>query len=139
MKNEAFEIMPFQSAGSLQFLDTQDQIRLKLNQPFTEQTISFAGITEIVEYYAETDVKVLYSEQKAVGAIEFYSGDVRFLDKDLFRLTHSQLKDFFLGLDNELEDTDIGFQSNRYGIGFGFQGEDDVPTSIIVFKENYYS
>ncbi len=138
MELKAHEIAPFYSIGGIVFTDCREVVRKKINGNFMHGVYKVGTLIELYDYFTESDIKVLYNANEEVGAIEFYSGDVRFLGKNLFMHSYVELEHFFQNIDNDLELSDMGFTSYAFGIGIEYDELRNAPISVIVFKRDYY-
>lgn len=138
MERKLYDIIPFVSIGDILFTDDRATIRAKIGGKSKDGIYEIGNITELYDYFVDNDIKALYDKEERLGALEFYSGHLSFLNKDLFSLSYEDVQSFFLDIDQELEIIDMGFTSYKYGIGVGYEEETQPPISIIIFKSGYY-
>lgn len=135
----AFDIVPYRSIGSINFTDSRNVVREKIGEHFMEGKYEFENLVELYDFFPDQDIKVLYDINECLGAIEFFTGGVYFNGLDIINTSYLDIKSALLTSDPNLEINQEGCTSYECGIGIGYDEDDDIITSVIVFKQDYYS
>lgn len=92
---------------------------------------------------AYDDFFVYYDPKGKCEAVEFNNGAELFLDTvSLFQKNYHEIEQMIKQMDAQIEVDELGFTSNKLGIGIYAPFKHDVNAaieSIIVFKRGYYS
>lgn len=139
MQNKTYEIIPYKSIGSIYFSDKRESIREKIGGEYLHGTNEFEDMVELYDFFPGQDIKVLYDKNECLGSIEFFSGGAFFLGNEIMNIPYSEMYNIIMHLDSDLESNEEGLTSYKLGIGIARNEEDDVITSVIVFKKDYYS
>lgn len=134
-----YNIEPFIGVGNLLFSDTRPVIRHKIGGSYKNGEYAIANVFELFDYFKDADIKVLYDRDEQVNALEFYRGEVLFMDKDILSDNYADTQRFFLEMDPDLQIDDFGFTSFKFGVGIGHNDLNAPPDSVIVFRSGYYS
>ena len=139
MKNMTNEIIPYMSVGAVNFSDSRALVREKFGGNYMAGRYEFDNIVELYDFFPDCDVKVTYDENECLGSVEFFKNDVSFLGEGIVATSYLNLRNKLASLDVNLA-IEIGgsFTSYKFGIGVGYDEEDDIITSVIVFKKGYY-
>ncbi|GAB3913236.1 hypothetical protein GCM10028826_25590 [Mucilaginibacter boryungensis] len=135
------KIVPFQSVGDLNFTDTRQMLRDKINQDYQSGADDFEGIKEYYDFYPQRDMLIYFDANDRVNAFEFFSPEPEFRDIDMLAETYTKLIELFTVFDMELIADDSGFDSPTFGITVHAPYEDskdDMPESVLVYREGYY-
>ncbi len=138
-----FNIKPYHSVGNIELGMTRDNIRDILGT--TYKSFKRNQFDEMpCDHFDALGFFVYYKTSGTVEALEFYPPvKLFFKEKSLFDLSYSELKEFLLQKDPDLDiEEDYSLTSYKLGIGVYTPNADEDPSlpveSIIVFEKNYY-
>jgi len=97
---------------------------------------------DLVETDAYDDFFVYYDEDGKSEAIEFNSNaDLKFETITFFDRNYSNVEADFRKIDSTIEIDELGFISNKFGIGVYITNKDEEDSkieSVIIYKRGYY-
>ncbi|QKJ28808.1 hypothetical protein HQ865_03215 [Mucilaginibacter mali] len=131
-------IIPFQSVGDLNFTDERHVLRGKIDGEYQPGMNEFEGHTEYYDFFPEVDMLIYYDADDRVNAFEFFSQGPEYRDIDLLSETYADLLKLFKVFDPELIIEEDNFESAKAGIVVNATEPDDLPESVLVYREGYY-
>ena len=88
------------------------------------------------------DFYVYYDENGKCEAIEFMNNaELIFEHISIFQKNYIDIETIFRNMDAHIEIDEVGFNSNKFGIGVYAPNKDDCNSkieSVIIFKQGYY-
>lgn len=97
---------------------------------------------DLVETDAYDDFFVYYDDDGKSEAIEFNSNaDLKFETITFFDRNYSNVEADFRKIDSNIEIDELGFISNKFGIGVYITNKDEEDSkieSVIIYKRGYY-
>lgn len=131
-------IIPFQSVGNLNFTDERHVLRGKIDGEYQPGMNEFEGHKEYYDFFPEVDMLIYYDAADRVNAFEFFSVGPEYRDIDLLSETYNDLLELFKTFDPELTIEEDNFESAKLGIVVNMTEPDDLPESVLVYREGYY-
>jgi len=139
MQNKTYEIIPYNSIGNIYFSDRREMVREKIGGKYIYGVNEFKNIVELYDFFPDQDIKVAYDKNECLGSIEFFKGTVFFLGMNVMSMPYLEVKRIIRSLDPDLDINEDGFTSYKYGVGVAWDEEDNIITSVIAFKKDYYN
>jgi hypothetical protein len=142
MENRDF--IPYQSFGLINFGDSLDEVRKRLNAAYSQVYFSPES-TIFHDYYDDLGLRIEYDNStNIVLSIEAFNDmnlPLYFLGKNLTPLSYAELEQFFKENDPSVEPFSIGFYSPKFGISICFEdfdvSPDDTTSSFAVVCKDY--
>lgn len=131
-------IIPFKSVGDLNFTDDRHLLRGKIDGEYQPGMNEFEGHQEYYDFFPEVDILIYYDANDRVNAFEFFSQGPEYRDIDLLSETYTDLLELFKVFDPELMIEDDNFESPLLGIVVNATDAQDLPDSVLVYREGYY-
>ena len=134
-----YEIKPYQGFNDIKFgcesLEIEEYMKVKPSK-FKKSPY------DISETDAYDDFFVYYDIDGKCEAIEFHSGaELIFQNISFFDKKYVDIETAFRNIDSDIEIDEVGFNSNKYGIGVYAPNKDDCNStieSVIIFRQGYY-
>ncbi len=135
-----FDITPYESAGSIRFGMTSEQVRAHLQTNGGAHT----RYSELCDTFDELGMRVHYRLPGAVEAIEFRSPARPVLDgRPLLQQRYGDLEPWLRSLDPSVKLDHSGLTSDRFGIRLyasSARNNPDAPVEVVtVFERAYYT
>lgn len=132
-----YEIKSYQGFGDIRFGDESEVIeKIMKTKPKKFKKGPFA-INETDKY---DSFFVYYDKDGKCEAIEFYN-NVKYMDISFFDVKYSDVEAAFRIIDSDIKIDEVGFTSNKFGIGVYAPNKDDNDAeieSVIIFRQGYY-
>jgi len=138
-------IDPYKSVGEIKFGMTREEVRSLLGEP---STIFYKGLNtqSPTDAYDNIGVHIYYHHPSGYcQALEFFEPSQLLLaEKQLFKLSFANLREWLSSQDPELEIDDEGLTCFKYGLGLyapEWKEDDNLPVQgVLVFNDrNYYN
>ena len=138
MKDDNVEVIPYKGVGNIRLGALRSELRI-LYPNFKEfRKSSFDENTTD----AYSDFHIYYDKHNYCEAIELFgSAKISFMKERLLGVTFAKIKDFFFGIDRDIEISDSGLTSYKFGIGIyvpSIKDESNLVEGVILFREGYY-
>lgn len=141
MINRAF--IPYTSFGEITFGEHYLTVRQKLNAAFTQQYVQ-ENNKNFYEFFDDLSLKIEYDYENNVLSVEAYndgSFDFIFLEKNLNKMSFTEIENLLKKEDPKTEPFSIGIYSPKFGIsicGKAFDDDNDnKATSFHVVRNDY--
>ncbi|MES2277826.1 MAG: hypothetical protein V4592_17500 [Bacteroidota bacterium] len=134
-------IIPFKSVGELNFTDSRQVLRDKMNEEYQSGVNDFEGYKEYYDFFPGSDLLIYFDAADRVNAFEFFSPEPEFKDIDILSETYGKLIELFSVFDPDLVIEDTGFDSAQFGIGVhapDTEDPNDMAESVFIYRKGYY-
>lgn len=134
-----YEIKPYQGFNDIRFgcVSTEIEKYMKVNPRKVKKSPYDKCETDVYN-----DFYVYYDEHGKCEAIEFTNNaELIFNQNSLFDKKYIDIETIFRNMDSNIEIDEVGFNSNKFGIGVYAPNKDDCNSkieSVIIFKQGYY-
>lgn len=133
-----FDLKPGLSIGLANLGDNRNTVRQNIHMPYKEDVAAFMDVKEHFDLFGkENQVKAIYEDGNLV-AVEFYEGEVRYNEIDVFNVDVEILFEELEKFDPKIVITDNEFTSKK-GILGTYDEEDGQLTSIMICTPEYCS
>ena len=134
-----YEIKSYQGFGDIKFGDESISIEKAMKVKPSKFKKSPYDISETDAY---EDFFVYYDKDGKCEAIEFNNNaNLKFKDISFFDKKYIDVEIAFRNIDSDIEIDEVGFNSNKFGIGVYAPNKDDSDSeieSVIIFRKGYY-
>ena len=134
-----YEIKSYQGVSEIKFGDESAVIEKFMKIKPSKFKKSPYDISETDAY---EDFFVYYDKDGKCDAIEFNSNaDVIFKNISFFGVKYVDVENAFRNIDSDIGIDEVGFNSNKFGIGVYAPNKDDNDAeieSVIIFRQGYY-
>lgn len=135
--NIMYDIKSYQGFGEIKFGDKSKVIEKNMKAKPRKFKKGPLAIKETDKY---DSFFVYYDKDGKCEAIEFYN-NARFMGISFFDVKYSDVEVAFRNIDSNIKIDEVGFTSNKFGIGVYAPNKDDNDAnveSVIIFRKGYY-
>lgn len=135
------DFRPYEGYGPLEFGLKRAANRARMEGDFEARAMADGELP--MDVYEDKGVFIAYDQYDRCGAIEvFPPGQVMFEGKDLLQLPWAELRDWFHQLDPDLDESEKGWVSYKYGIWaipkMSVPGPKQSPKYLTLFRKDFF-